>query len=260
MATIWQIIKGLIWGLVRFGIAYSVFAYIAEFNETQSVVLAVVALCAFDAYRAAIKTAARQEPNFTPFWMSVSPNWYAICRDHNLTDVEKWDEFLEACSQNSDEHSVLRDGLNFTMLSHSLFFSSDHKSFFSELDLRMSLEECRPDDDFKMFKPTFYVKRKVTDRQHRVIEFGIVTHESKTRSVHPRDDRDEVPLAQLHEIEFIHNFHDLDYGVAKKVEPERQQRLAEYGWEREQRDDEDSWLNRPIALNHKYFRITYRDV
>lgn len=161
MKALYQYLKSTITGLLRFGIAYAVFLYVADFSRIQSAVLSILALCAVDAYRLAIKTATNQQPQFEPFWVWVQPNWYSICHDFGLAAGEKWAELQEKCETASAEYSVMRNGLNFTMLSPTLFYSNDYHIFRGELDFNESIDEMRDWGGLVPFSPQFYVKRRL---------------------------------------------------------------------------------------------------
>jgi hypothetical protein len=248
--------------LLWFGGCYAVMFYVAHFTEIQSLVLAAVALFAVDGYRIAMKVAGKVQPEFEPFWISIEPNWYDICNDYGLAAGEKWKELQEKC-KGASGFSVLRNGLNFTMLTNKLFFSNDHKYFFGELDLKIRIEELRPDANMFSFAPQFYVKRTIAGEKKKVpaIEFGLVTQESLKKSFHPADDNANIPLAWLPEIVFF-GFQDYDDWLNNmdKVAELQKAQLKEFGWTEKERDPEDSWLHWPLEINHKYFHVRYRGI
>jgi hypothetical protein len=267
MQTILQGLKRIALLLLWFGGGYAVFFYVAHFSEIQSVVLASVALCAINGSRVAMKTAEKAQPAFEPFHVNVQPIWYSLCQDFKLYDVEKWEGLLEKCSAAaSKEYSVFHNGFNFTMLSPTLFFSNDYKSFFGELNFRLPVEELKPEASERMFgpfAPRLYIKRKLAGAKKniRVIEFGLVTEESHKKSIDPRDDRDEIPVAQLPEIVFFGYTHpdSYNYNTMDKIEEQTNAQLTEFGWSQESRDLEDP-LSRLGQINHKYVQVTYRGI
>ena len=247
-----QVLKGIGLAVLRFGIGYTVFFYLAHFTEIQSVVLTAVALCALDGYRRAVKVAGKQ-PAFEPFWVRIQPNWYSICHDFDLADDEKWKTLQETCKLAEPPNSVFRDGLNFTMLSQRLFYSDDTHTFLGELDFRIPIDELKPQADKFGFAigPRLYIKRSSAGENKKVpvIELGLITHESLKKSQHPADHEAEMPLARLPEIVFHGYLHpdDYDSDTMKQIQERTKAQLAEFSWTEKERDPEFSWLNLPTA-------------
>lgn len=267
MLTVLKALKNAAVGLLWVGITYALLFYVAHFSEVQSAALAIVGVCAIDGYRLAIKAAANDQPKFEPFWVRIEPNWYALCQDFGLFDVERWTELQSKCNAIPSEYSILRNGFNFTMLSPTLFFSNDHNTFFSELDFKVPVEELKPEKShrpFGPFAPRFYVKRMLAGHKKDVpaIEIGLVTEESLKKSHHPADDEAEMPVAWLPEIVFFGYLSSdaYNYDTRSKIEERTKAQLAEFGWTQKERDPEDSWLNWPFEIDHKYVRVTYRAV
>ena len=262
MKAAFQILKTVAFALLRFGIAYGLLLFVANFTVVQSVVLALVALCAIDAYRLAVRVAEKQTPKFEPFWVWIEPNWELFSKDFGLADVEKWDELLKRCgSSASSGYSVFHSGVTFTMLSPTLFYSNDYQTFFGELDIARPVEELKsePDDRGRQFAPEFCIKRSVAVGKKRnlpVIEFSLFSEESrrKRKSLYEADAN--IVVAQLPEIVFHYYFdgeYNSEYDVERieAIEKESKLRLAEFGWtEKEHR------LHRPFEINHKYLRVT----
>jgi hypothetical protein len=266
MGSTFQVLKRTGAELLLFGIGYALFFYLAHFTQIQSVVLAAVGFCAIGGYRLAFKLAAKQQPSFEPFSVSVQPNWYTLCQDFGLYDVEKWKELQEKCGVAPAKYSIMRNGFNFTMLSPILFYSDDHKSFFGELNFKIPVEELRPEPDKVLlfaFAPQFYIKRTLTGQKKDIlaIEFGLITAESLKKSFHPRDDQANIPIACLPEIVFFGYTHPDAYNwdTMKRIEEQTKIQLTDFGWTQKERDPEDP-LRWPSEINHKYFRVTYTGI
>lgn len=265
MRTAIQAMKAISVLLLWFGGGYTLFFYVAHFGAIQSLILAGVALCAADGYRVATKAAERTQAAFEPFWIRIEPNWYNLCQDFKLYDVANWGELQQKCGAASPaDYSVVRNGFSFTMLSPTLYYSNDHRSFFRDLDFRMPAEEFRPEGGDQMsgsFAPRFYVKRRLAGptKSILVIDLGLVTAESLKRSRYPTDDADEMSVASLPEIVFFGYMHpDLyNYDMMRKIEEQSNALLADFGWERKKRDPEDRWMHCPIEITHKYVKVTY---
>jgi hypothetical protein len=70
-----------------------------------------------------LKVSAKPAAQFEPFWITIDPNWYTICQDFGLADVEKWKELQKKwAGAPANGYSVFRNGINFTMLSPTLFY------------------------------------------------------------------------------------------------------------------------------------------
>lgn len=261
----WVMIKAVFSALLLFGSGYAVFFFIGHFTPMQSVLLTLLGMGVVTAYRTTFALASRV-PGFEPFWVSVQPNWYALCQDYGLYDVARWEEFQERWKDPTTEYSILRKGVMFTMLSPTLFFSNDHHSFFGKLDIKASVEELKPEhaeDYLGTFPPQFYIKRgRAGNKKVPVIEFGLVTSESLKRSPHPTDDRSNLPVAYLPESVFFGYMHPdgYNYDTMTKIEEETTAQLGEFAWTRKERNPEDSWLHWPYEINHKYVTIKYRGI
>lgn len=271
MQSLAKLTKYLLREAIRMGIAYAAFFYVAHFTMMQSVLLALLAVVAWDGHQLSAKVAGKQPPAFEPFWIKIEPNWYAVCRDFSLTDVSKWAEFQKECHSDQKGYSLLRNGLRFTILSPTLFYSNDHHHFFNELDIRIEVKELKPEKDntgFLPFAPRFYIKRSsanpMSDQKRTVpvFEFGLVTQDSLKLSNHPRDNRDLVPLAHLPEGVFYDYYNERDYfsDVAEQYRKETKLDLAALGWTEQERNSDDAWLHWPYQLDHKYVRITHHGI
>ena len=66
---------------------------------------------------------------------------------------------------------LLRDGIRFTALAPDLYYSNDHKSFFSKIDFAAEIEELRPAEKppwpFHYFVPKFYLKERFDMEERR---------------------------------------------------------------------------------------------
>jgi hypothetical protein len=259
-----RILKNTAVALLWFGIAYALFFHLAHFTPVQSLVVAILWLCASECYRLVCKIAAKQKPEFAPFWVSVYPNWYSICHDFGLAAGDKWTELQERCRVVTAKYSIIYNGFNFTMLSPTLLYSNDLQSFFGELEFKISIEELKPEPDNTFsFAPQFYVRRTLAGEKKLipVIEFGLITSESRDRGYHPPFDDANIPIARLPEIVFFGNFNpDVNWRTMTKIIEQTKVQLKDFGWTEEERDTEVVWLHLPIEINHKYLKVRYRGI
>lgn len=245
------------------GIAYYVFWRYAHFTEVQAMILALMAGVLVSLFAATRKTSSR----FEPFFIRIEPQWFDILHDQQLVDNEKWKSLNAHYENKENAYSVLRDGIAITALGQELYYSHNHKTFSSKLDLSEPIPEFQISEtreSTSSFTPRFYVKlvleKYSRNSTFRCIQFGLVTVDSLKKSIHPADDRANIPLATLPYA--IFNCYNNGYfaldGKLKEAEIERL--LKEYGWEHSKRNADDHWLNLPFEINHKYVRVLYDGV
>jgi hypothetical protein len=260
MPTAIKSLKGVLVDLLWFGLTFALFRYVARFSGVQSIVLAAVGTYAIRGSMLAFKIATTQPPQFEPFWISIKPNWHALCQDLGLADAEKLAEAVEQREPES-AYSVIRDGVNFTMLGPALFYSNDHHSFFRELDFCEILEELG--DEGGLLAPQFYIKRKRMGEKDNipVIEFGIRTPESLKKIGNPTEGKANIVAARLPEVLFYEYYDsEFDYSRSRRIDKESKLRLAEFGWTQEDLDLEEFSPRSPFEVQHKYVWVMYRGI
>jgi hypothetical protein len=252
--TLKYIAVALLW----FGIAYAL-CFLVGFTALQSLILAVIAVCAIHGSSLSQNLFEKQPAPFAPFWIRIEPNWSALSKDFGLPDMERCG--VEA----SSEYSVLRDGVAFTVLSPTLFYSNNHQEFLGTLHISEVVTEMTPPEGdvgiHRPIAPRFYVNKSLAEpKKVPVIEFGLVTEESLKRSKHEWDDEEQMVVAQLPWIIFYWYY---NFGVGleedRSVEARIKSDLTEFGWTQKERDCPHSWPW-PYEVNHKYFRLFYRGI
>lgn len=135
MKTVKEIAR---WSLVV-GFYYLLLTYVGEMPQRQSWILAL--LLGFLSREVFLRTPAMR---FTPYWVSVEPNWYQILADFKLIgSPEEWDSIQQRLEEEFPrrEYHVLQRGLHFTVVQQSedgartLVYRDDHKCFASKIDL-----------------------------------------------------------------------------------------------------------------------------
>ena len=271
---------GLIWVKEKLGVPSHVLRYLCwavtgalgmfgilstQFSAPQSLALLVGAVwIAF-----VTKTVSEKSPvTFSPFLVRVYPNWHALLSDHGLiSDHGPLDEggWTELCKRaRPSGWNVLWDGINFTVLGPTLYFSDDHKRFFTAIKIFAELPELRSTEEarwpFHNFVPQFYVKESFEYKERRHYwEFGLVTLESIQREGRHEFDQESklVPVARLPQEFFI-----AKYGgeVSQRKLTAIDKRLEETGWKRGNRDREDYHFGIPFQLEHKYVVLRYAEM
>jgi len=250
--------------LALIALAYYVFWRYVRFTEIQAAILAVITGTLIF-----LVAAARKAPTpFEPFYIRIAPDWYRILRDQGLADDERLKSLNSTGNDNTKHaYSVLRDGITVTVLGPELYYSHNHMSFFSKLDLSEPIPELQTAEERQgglSFAPRLYVKLILEKRPKnsliRCIQIGLVTAESLKKSFHIGDDRANIPLATLPHAIF-NGYNNGCFALDGKLkEAEIERLLKEYGWEHGRRDDDDDALNWPYEINHKYVRVSYYGV
>lgn len=234
--------------LIVASLAYYAFWHYLEFTQKQAAVLAVMVLLLLSlALRA-------EKPGFEPFFIRIEPRWVHILRDLALVREDEWPGLRAALDESEKAaYNLFRDGIAVTVLGPNLYFSNNHKIFFTQLDLAEPMRELLPLEERQRVlstPPMLRVKRALEKRPKSAfincIRFDFVTADSH-----------EKRLATLPHSVFGFQKGYLALDDALK-DSETEQLLKEYGWEREKRgDDELAWEN---EISHRYFKVSYRGV
>src|ERR1700739_4741327 len=110
--------------LAVLAVLYACFRYFGDFPAGQSVLLALVAFGTVFAFAASRQPAAQS--NFSPFRVSIQPNWYALLSDFKLVKTKEEGEQLaereaavspEVRQNRNAPYDIFRNGLTFTVTS-----------------------------------------------------------------------------------------------------------------------------------------------
>jgi hypothetical protein len=123
---------------------YACFRFLGTFSSQQSIILALVGWIGYGLYEEL--NASRRVTNvFTPFRVSIYPNWYTLLFDFKLIrSKDEWDRLCEADSKMSDhDYTVFRHGFAFTVirppaddgLLPGLTFWDNRKWFLADVEL-----------------------------------------------------------------------------------------------------------------------------
>lgn len=134
--------------LVAVAIVFAILFYIGSFGVTQSGVLAFILSAVILGIR---NTDSKSLVRFTPYYVSVRPNWFNIMTDFKLVDKDKWEE-LQQWNKGIEfpEGHILRSGVFYVVTSQSvdgerMLIFRKH-SFVSEIDW---IEPFRPNGPFQ---------------------------------------------------------------------------------------------------------------
>lgn len=275
------IIKAVAKSLLFVAAVFLVFRYFADFSLTQSWVLAVVAWLGYGLYES-LRTRLQVEKDFSPFWVSVTPNWYELLRDFRIiNNEEEWDQLGEKSgSVPSSEYNVLRSDIRFTVLRPQpdaclpgLIYWNSRKTFVSEVDFEEGIEEIKLDH------PSFENNPRLARSPEVFIKFGAKGYElglavleewwkqtcaeDKTKEIAKTKTGTDyltgttrLVVATLPYSEFRRYF----YQVNEKHERNTNAQLAQNGWKREEIDSELQLLGAPDEVKHKYFTVAHRAI
>jgi hypothetical protein len=103
--------------LLLFATLYTLFRYAGDFSTSQSVVLTVVSWLGYGPYEE-LSLSRKTEDVFTPFSVSVYPNWYVLLLDFKLIRSEEdWGRLCDAADKlPASTFSVFRRGFLFTVI------------------------------------------------------------------------------------------------------------------------------------------------
>src|SRR6267154_5741532 len=148
-------IKVLAREVIFLGVLYAFMRYAGDFSTRQSIVLTVAALVLYELY-AKIR-ASRVEDSFSPFIVSILPNWFELLSDFKLIEgKEEWNRLHEEINKlSASDYSVFRSGFLFTVIKApsakgllpGLTYLNNRKVFLSDVELSESIVEIR-DDSF----------------------------------------------------------------------------------------------------------------
>src|ERR1051326_5215484 len=158
MQTAKPLAKVLLRAIVLLTVLYVGFRYLGDFSPQQSSALSVMTWLLYGLYenlKAKFEVSQAVQNVFSPFRVSIYPNWYELLSDFKLIrSKEEWnrlDETAEAQSKTSD-YVFYRKGVSFTVLKPmtensqppGLMYSDNLKFFLNEADLS---ESIMPIDD-----------------------------------------------------------------------------------------------------------------
>ena len=265
---------------------YAFFQYIGDFSLQQSIALAVISWVGYGLY---LYLKARQVQNvFSPYTVTVFPNWYQLLLDFKLIhSAEEYDKLYAACEAKSG--SIIHRGYWFTVvqppndngLLPGLIFWNNRNIFLSELDFNESImenegsrsmrfEERHPFLDHPAWAgtPEFYIKYGGGG-----YEFGLEVQDEWWESVKNgdptltkiKDHRNylcgttRIPVATLPYSVFHEYYGSVDLGRMKRFFEMQDKQFEENGWKRQKESDSeirDPWTR----LDHKYFAVAHRNI
>ncbi len=278
--------------VIFLGVFYAFMRYAGDFSTQQSVVLTVAALVVYELY--AKIHGARVEDSFSPFIVSILPNWFELLSDFKLIEgKEEWNRLHEEINKlPASDYSVFRSGFLFTVIKApsakgllpGLTYSNNRKMFLSDVELSESILEIRDD----CFLPRLGAKHPFLNhpkwsRLPEVYfkwgsdgyELGLEVQEdwwkelcanpkvAEIRKIKSNPDHlcgtTRLVIAILPYSEFSFYYQDISYKKVQKLQNEVNKELASHNWERPvERDSEirDPWSH----VKHKYFAVGHREI
>lgn|SRR5487761_115208 len=287
MATVKSLAKSL--GILA--ALYLFCRYLGDFSSKQSAVLTLLGWLGNGLYER-LNALQRSDKAFSPFSVSIYPNWYRLLSDFKLVgSKEEWYRLSEAMGKlPATEYNVCRNGIVFTVVAApsadsllpGLTYSDNHKSFVSEVEFSESIagyvEDMRSEHEPPFFKhprwgnlPEVYFKsgsggyelglEVQDDWWEQVCKTGEIGELAKTKS-----DRNHLcGTTRLLVATLPYSEFDVYYGAndydSRKVQQEaaRGKQLEANGWKpKVERDMEirDPWRR----IDHKYFAVAHRGI
>jgi hypothetical protein len=280
MANLKAVAKALLIGAALF----CSFQYLAEFSPKQTWVLTIVAWLGYGLYES-LRVSSRLTEGFTPFFVSVRPNWYELLRDYKIvqTDEEsfwrKTDEQWHQLQNKSEgtstpKYSALRSDIFFTVLQPrhdaylpGLIYWDSRQRFVNEVEFEERIEEIKiehPHLKGRLWSPELYFKPGIHG-----YELGLTVQEGWWKQICAADEALAKIKADTNHLTgmtrlvvAILPFSEFDSYLRESEHNDRRRkkRLAERGWKREDPDPELALLGAPDCVEHKYFAIDHRGI
>lgn len=191
----------------------------------------------------------QKQQEFFPVHINIMPKWSELLKDYKVVSDNSWDRGIPE----GTKYHVLRDGINFTILSANLIYDNDRNRFKTHVDFRRQIDELSKDDS-PMELVGLYVKAGAEG-----YELGLRTPESHKKAFKerqeyrsfPGDDSDLVQVANIPYAAFVFDINKKEQ--AKRIFTD----LPKYGWKIDKGDPELSLVFPEIILEHKYFTVFY---
>ncbi len=269
------------------------FRFLGDFSFQQSVVLGVAAWIAYGLYEKL--NASRTVSNvFSPFCVSIYPNWYELLSDLTLMKTEdEWQQLCRAANERPErEYTVFRRGFTFTVIKPpaddgllpGLTFWDNRKVFLAEVELSEPVIEV--EDNFSLpgrgEEHPFLHHPKWSTLPRFCFKWGTAGYEiglevqddwwehlCRDKEIGElskiKGDRDHLcgttrlVIATLPYSEFSLYYGKVDYNDLTKVQEAMDKQLEANGWKRKvERDSEirDPWSH----VEHKYFAVSHRSI
>lgn len=140
----------------------------------------------------------RNKKNFSPFNLTIIPNWEFLLKDYNLADDKKIEELNKIIYSSEGSYSVLRNGISFTVLQSNeqtdLIYNNTLHTFHSEVDFEEQIREIKltTPELLLPYSPRFYVKWGIGG-----YKLGITTPESSKKVIMAGDNNDKVEITTV---------------------------------------------------------------
>jgi hypothetical protein len=288
------IVKAVGKSLLFFAALYALFRYAGDFSTSQSVVLTAVAWLGYGLYER-LNLSRKPEDVFTPFCVSLFPNWYELLSDLKLIRGEEdWKRLCDVANKvPATKFNVFKQGFSFTVIKPpseegllpGLTFWNNEKMFLNELELNQTIIE--EEDERLRFrhgeKHKFFDHPSWSSLPRLVFRWGTKGYEiglevqddwwkERCQSDELRDDLAKIEkrtnhlcgttrlvIATLPYSEFAAYYQKINYADQGQVQVEWDKQLAANGWQRKvERDSEisDPWSR----VEHKYFSVSHRSI
>jgi hypothetical protein len=285
------IIKALAKTIAFLAVFYVGLRYLGGFSMQQSAALAAVGMLGYALY-SNLNVLMQAEGAFTPFCVSIRPNWYQLLSDFKLvTSPEEWQRLCEEEEKvPASQYNVFRSGIIFTVirppsngLLPGLTYWDNRKCFLTDVEPSESIMPIDgyglgglgkqhpflqhpqwaqlPGVYFKLAFGGYELGLEVQDDWwENLCKSGTMGELAKVKQ--HRDHlcgTTRLVIATLPLSEFGTYYRNVDYGQMNKLRESMNKQLEANGWKR--KDERDPEIRDPWShIEHKYFAISVRAV
>ncbi|HEY6339760.1 MAG TPA: hypothetical protein VIW68_14815 [Candidatus Sulfotelmatobacter sp.] len=266
------------------GVLYLIFAYIGDFPARQSIVLAVV--IAFLTRRLG-QFARKPAQRFSPYYVTVRPNWPQLLTDFKLIDNrEGWDVIEKSLEKLAPaEYSVVRDGLFFTTVQQSedfqrtLIYWNSRRLFVSGVDLEEKVEPIKLERDKPVSRSRKYEVELFMRFGTRGYDLGIRVpewwwNETKGSCPEPIIEDRHYPTGRVKLVLAIVPYREFDSywepvnrdtndstKWVQEINTRRDRERTKFDWTKVGHPDiPELSIDRPEYIEHKYFEVSHSAV
>lgn len=262
--------------LAAVGILYACFHYAGDFSFRQSVTLIAVTFLLRYIILENLQ-ASRRTSTFSPYCVSVHPNWYKLLSDFKLIrSEEEWERLRDreppTFKDDFLNYEVFRSGFTFTVIRPpsdpdclevpGLTYWDNRKTFLTDVRLFEPIHGLHPHAElfFRRGGGGYELGLKVDwSWWKNLCESGEIGELAKVKDAIDHHGTTRLFIANLPFSAFDFYYEELDDNQLQKREEAREKELEAKGWKRKiEADSEvrDPWRR----FEHKYFTVAHRGV
>ena len=270
---------------------YLGFRLLGEFSARQSGLLAALAWLGFGLYQN-LSASQRPAQTFSPFCVSICPNWLVLLKDFGLISSDKEYDLLreEVDRTPTGTYNVFRSGIFFTVIAPpssdgllpGLTYSGNHKTFVTRVEISEGILQVDRDNYDGRRSHPFFKHPLYSNLPELFFRWGTGGYEielevqsdwwdevSKSGKsgvlAKPKPDKDyacgttRLTVAVLPYSEFEWYYRNVDYKEIERLQATLDSELNARGWRRQvetHSEVRDPWSR----IDHKYVAVAHREV